>query len=102
MGAAQEVVDRLDRVKGVDGHLDKDGIPVAHRAIPQAWQLQRLDVDAILTLDADKARLGIHKLTQIKLDTLVVLDVAHEVNRIEMGTATHHLNGRLVIGIDLG
>lgn len=27
---AQQIVDSLDRVEGLDGHLDKDGDPVAH------------------------------------------------------------------------
>lgn len=30
----QEVVDRLHRVEGRQGHLDHDGAPVTHRSIP--------------------------------------------------------------------
>ena len=102
MSLAQQVVDGLHGVEGLDGHLDKDGVPVAHRAIPQARQLQGLDVHAVLALDADEAGLGIDKLAQVKLDALVVLDVAHQVNGVEVGAALHHLDSCGVVGVDLG
>ena len=40
VGPAQEVVDGLDGVEGLDGHLDEDGVPVAHGSVPKAGELQ--------------------------------------------------------------
>ena len=40
---AVEVVDRLDRVESGEGHFDEDGVPVAHRSVPESGQFKRLE-----------------------------------------------------------
>ena len=41
---AQQVVNGLNRIEGAQGNLDKYGAPVAHGTIPEAWQLEGLEL----------------------------------------------------------
>ena len=55
VGGTQQVVDGFDGVEGVDGYLDKDGVPVAHGAVPQSRQLEGAQGATGLTLVGDEA-----------------------------------------------
>ena len=46
----QQVVDGLYWIESAQRNLYKDGVPIAHRTIPQTRQLQCLQVLTILTL----------------------------------------------------
>ena len=50
MLVAQQVVDSLHGVKGGQGHLYEYRVPVAHRTVPEAGQLERLQLLAVLRL----------------------------------------------------
>ena len=71
---AQEVVDGFDGVEGRERHFDHDGVPVAHGAVPEAWQLQSLQFLAVLALVGNEACSRVNKVGQVKLLTLVVAD----------------------------
>ena len=40
---AQEVVHRLHGIKGGEGYLYEDGVPLAHGTIPQAGELEGIE-----------------------------------------------------------
>ena len=48
MLGSQEIIDRLDGIKGLNGHFHKNGDPVRHRTVPETGQLQCLNVPALL------------------------------------------------------
>ena len=85
----QEVVHRLYWVEGFDWHFHKHGNPVAHRAVPQSWQLKCLDVNAIFRLHANQASVKVNKFLQIEFLALIVFQIAHQIPRIEVCAAVH-------------
>lgn len=54
---AKQVVYGFDGVKGFDGDFYEDRVLVTHRTVPQARQLQRFQLAAILALIRDEARI---------------------------------------------
>ena len=64
----QQIVDSLYRIECRQRHLNEYGIPIAHRTIPQSWQLQSLQLLTRLRLLGDEARSGINILRQILFD----------------------------------
>ena len=86
---AKQVINGFHRVEGFNGHFDKNGAPVAHRAIPQARQLQSLDGYTTFRFLADESRVWVNKLPQVKLVSLVVLDIAYQVNGVEVCATLH-------------
>ena len=84
MFLAQQIVYRLDRIKGFDRHLDKDRIPVTHRTVPQTGQFQRFQFAAVLALIGDKAGVLVHIVRQIELLAFIVLQRANQIHRIEV------------------
>ena len=47
---AEQIVHGLHRVEGAQRNLYEYGVPVAHRTIPETWQLQGLEILTVLTL----------------------------------------------------
>ena len=59
MHRLQKVVHGLDGVESLDGHLDEDGDPVGHGAVPEARQLEGSQLMTVLRLVGDEARVGV-------------------------------------------
>ena len=97
----KQVVDSLYRVEGAQWNLYEDGVPVAHRTVPETRQLQCLQVLAVLTLARDEARARIHILRQVEWLTLVVLSSTNEIHRVEVSALGKHLHVLLVVGVNL-
>ena len=94
MHRLQQVVHGLYGVECLDGHLDEDGDPVGHGAVPEAGQLQCLQFAAILRLIGDEACVGVHIVSQAEGLAFVVPAAANQINGIEMGRA---LEDRLLL-----
>ena len=101
MHRLQQVVHRLHGVEGLDRHFDKDGNPVGHSAIPEAWQLEGFQLTAILRLVGDEAGVGIHIIRQVEGLALVVPTAAYQVDGVEVGRALEDgfLLGVLVVDL---
>ena len=50
MGRTQQVENGLDRVEGLQRHLYEQGVPAAHRTVPQARKLEGLQLAALVAL----------------------------------------------------
>ena len=50
MLVAEQIVHGLHWVEGAQRNLYEYGVPVAHRTIPETWQLQGLEILTVLTL----------------------------------------------------
>ena len=52
MRRSEEVENDLNRVECSERNLYEEGIPVAHRAVPEAWKLKGLELAALVALRA--------------------------------------------------
>ena len=50
MLVAEQIVHGLHWIEGTERYLYEYGVPVAHRTIPETWQLQGLQVFTVLAL----------------------------------------------------
>ena len=92
----QQVVHGLYRVERAEGYFHEDRVPVAHRAVPQARQFQRLQVLAVLRLVRDEARGLVHIAGQVELMSLIVAHGTNQVHGIEVRALLEHL---LLLGV---
>ena len=97
----QQVVHCLDGVERAERHLHKHGVPVAHGAIPQTRQLEGLQLLSALRLLRDETGGWVDILGQVEGLSLVVLDGADEVDRIEVGALGKHVHVLLVRLVNL-
>lgn len=102
MGGAEEIVDGLDGVEGVNGYFDKDSVPVGHCTVPQAWQLKGTEISAAERFFGDEAGIGICIACEVEGFAVHILDIAYKIDRVEMGGGLHHFHIILVVGINLG
>ena len=51
----QQIIHGLHRIECGKRHLYEDSVPVAHRTVPQSWQLQGFELLTALTLTADES-----------------------------------------------
>ena len=102
MCRSQQVRDHLDRVEGFERDFHEKGVPVAHRAVPQAGKLQRLEFAALEALGADEASFGVHVFEQVELASPVVFQAADQVHRVEVRGTGHrrHRAGVLLVDLD--
>lgn len=99
---AEQVVDGLHGVEGLDGYLGEDGDPVGHGTVPEAGQLLRLQGLCALAFLADEAGHGVDVFAQVEVAAVVVLGAADEVYGVEM---CRRLEDGLLFGVvvvDLG
>ncbi len=92
MSLAQQIVYSLDGIEGRGRHFDKDSVPVAHRAVPEARKLECAQVAAAERLLRDKSRGRVDVFAQIITGAVAVFEIAHKVYRIEITGAFHHLH----------
>ena len=82
---AQEVIDRLDRIKGHLGDLHKNGNPVRHSTVPEPRKLQCFQITPVFGLARNEYGFRVHVAFQIKCVSLPVTYAADDVHRIEVG-----------------
>ena len=87
----QQIGYGFDRGEGRDGHFDEDGRPVGHCAVPESGQFECLQTATLFTFFGDKTGFLVNILCEIELFSLEISNGAHQVNRIEVGTASHQL-----------
>ena len=85
MSRSQQVENDLHRIERIQRNFHEAGIPVAHRAVPQAGELKSLKLTSLITLGTDEAGILIHIVQKIELLTFIIPDAADKVHRIEMG-----------------
>ena len=101
MLVAEQIVHGLHWVEGAQRNLYEYGVPVAHRTIPETWQLECLEVLTVLALAGDETGRWIYELREIEGIALVILGSADEIYWIEVSTLGKHLHILLVVLVDL-
>ena len=89
---AKQVVNRLHRIKGVERHFDKRGVPIAHCPIPKTRKLKGLKFLAVFRLGGDETSVGIDIVGQIVVLAGWVGCVAHQIDRVEVSGVLQKLN----------
>ena len=101
MLVAEQIVDSLHWVECAERNLYEYGVPVAHRTIPETWQLQGLQVLTVLALARDETGRWIYELRKIEGIALVILSCTNEVYRVEVSSLGKHLHVLLVVLVNL-
>ena len=101
MLVAEQIVHGLHWVEGAERNLYEYGVPVAHRTIPETWQLQGLEILTVLTLARDETGRWIYELRKIEGIALVILGSADEIYWVEVSTLGKHLHILLVVLVNL-
>ena len=86
----QQIIHCLDRVEGFDGDFDEDGVPVAHRAVPEAGQFEGFQFAAVFALLGDEAGILVYVIGQVEFLAFVILQGAHKVDGVEMRSLFEH------------
>ena len=67
MRRTEKIQDHLHGIEGLEGHFHEEGVPVAHRAVPQAREFEGLEFAALEALGADEAGFRIHMFQEVEL-----------------------------------
>ena len=101
MLVAEQIIHGLHWVEGAQRNLYEYGVPVAHRTIPETWQLECLEILTVLTLARDETGRWIYELRKIEGIALVILGCTNEIYWVEVSTLGKHLHILLVVLINL-
>ena len=85
MRRPEEVENDLHRVECRERNLYEEGVPVAHRTVPETWKLKGLELAALVALRADESCILVNILEKVEAVSLIVMEAANDVYRIEMG-----------------
>ena len=86
MSWSEKIENDLYRVECSERNLDKKSIPVAHGTVPEARKFECLEFASLVALRADESSILIYILKKIEALSLVVVETAYDVNRIEVGS----------------
>ena len=84
MSRPEKVENNLHRIEGSERNLYEKGVPVAHGTVPETWEFESLEFASLITLGTDESRILIHILEEVETLSLIVVEAAYDVNRIEM------------------
>ena len=101
MLVAEQIVHGLHWVEGAQRNLYEYGVPVAHRTIPETWQLECLEILTVLALAGYETGRWIHELRKIEGIALVILGCTNEIYWVEVSTLGKHLHILLVVLVNL-
>ena len=84
MSWSEEVENDFHRVECCKRNFNEESVPVAHRSIPKTWKLESLELTALVALRADESCILIHILEEVEAFSLIVVEAAYDVNRVEV------------------
>ena len=97
----EEVENHLNRVECLERNFHEEGVPLAHRTVPQTWKLKSLEFTALVTLRADESGILVNILEEIEALALVVVQTAYDIDRIEVSGICKSCTGKHIGCIDL-
>ena len=86
MSRTEEVKHHLNWVECFKRNLYEESVPVAHRTIPETWELEGLEFSTLIALRADESCIFVHILEEVEAFSLIVMEAADDVNRVEVSS----------------
>jgi hypothetical protein len=80
----KQVKDNLYRIECCERNFDKESVPIAHGTVPETRKLECLEFTSLIALRADESCILIYILEKIKALSLVVVETAYDIDRIEV------------------
>ena len=80
----EKVEDNFHWVECSKWNFYKECVPVAHRTVPETRKFKRLEFTALIALRAYESGILIYKLKEIETLTLVVMQTAYYIYRVEV------------------
>ena len=84
MCRTEEVKNDLDRVECSERNLNEESVPVAHRTVPETWELKSLEFASLIALRADESGILVNILEKIEALSLIVMEAANDIYRVEV------------------
>lgn len=79
MCRSEKIENNLHRIESSERNLDKKGVPVAHRTIPETRKFQSLEFTTLIALRTDESCILINILQQIEALSLIVMETAYDI-----------------------
>jgi hypothetical protein len=86
MCRSEKIENDLYRVECSERDFHKESIPVAHGTVPKTWKLESLEFTSLVALRADESSILIHILKKVEALSLVVVEAANDIYRIEVSS----------------
>jgi hypothetical protein len=86
MSWSEKIKNNLHRVECSERNLDEKCIPVTHGAVPETRKFECLEFTSLIALRTDESSIFIYILKKIEALSLVVVETAYDVNRVEVSS----------------
>jgi hypothetical protein len=86
MCRSEEVKNNLHRVEGFERNLNEEGVPVAHRTVPETRKFKSLELASLVALRADESCILVNILEKVEALSLIIVETAYDIYRIEVGS----------------
>ena len=87
----EKVENHLHRIECSERNLNEKSVPVAHGTVPESREFESLEFAALITLRTYESCVLIHIFQEVETLTLVIVEAAYDVNRIEMGSRSKRI-----------
>ena len=78
MCRSEKIEHYFDWVEGLERDFHEEGVPVAHRAVPETRKFKSLEFTALIALGADETCILVDVFEEVELFSPVVLEAASE------------------------
>ena len=85
MSRTEKVEHNLYRIECLERNLNKECVPLAHRAIPKTRKFKSLEFTSLIALRADESCILINILEEIEALSLIVMEAAYDIYWVEVG-----------------
>ena len=97
----KKIENNLYRVECLERNLYEECVPLAHRTVPESWQLKSLEFTSLVALRADESCILVNILEKIEALSLVVVEAANDIYRIEVSRVCKRCTCYHVSRVDL-
>ena len=84
MRRTEKVKNDLHRVECSERNLNEESVPIAHRTVPETWELKSLEFASLIALRADESGILVNILEKIEALSLIVMEAANDIYRVEV------------------
>ena len=96
MCRSEKVENHLHRIERSKRNFNEKSVPVAHSTVPQSRKLECLEFTSLIALGADESRILIHIFEKVEALTLVIVETAYDIHRIEVSSRCKCIAGVIV------